>query len=97
MEFFQSDATEGVPIPGPYYIYNYFTSMHNIFCIMNYLGFGKINFSMILIKYQQVHVNTTTIFISMMADINSKDLPPRQYIAMGHSVRLSISFTLKEG
>ena len=61
MEFLQNNAITGVPRLGPYYIYNYFPNAHHIFCIINYLRFGKITFSMILIKYQLVHVNTTTI------------------------------------
>ena len=61
MEFFQNNAIAGVPTPGPYYIYNYFSNTHPIFCIINYLRFGKITFSMILIKYELVHVNTTTV------------------------------------
>ena len=61
MEFFQNNAIAGVPTPGPYYIYNYFSNTHPIFCIINYLRFGKITFSMILIKYQLVLVETTTI------------------------------------
>ena len=59
--FFQNNAIAGVPRPGPYYIHNYFSNAHPIFCIINYLRFDKITFSMILIKYQLVHVNTTTI------------------------------------
>ena len=61
MEFFQNNAIAGVPRPGPYYVYNYFSNTHPIFFIINYLRFGKITFSMILFKYQLVHVNTTTI------------------------------------
>ena len=61
MEFFQNNAIVGVPRPGPYYIYNYFSKSHPIFCIINYLKFDKITFSMILIKYQLVLVETTTI------------------------------------
>ena len=48
-------------MPWPYYIYNYFSNAHPIFYIINYLRFGKITFSMILIKYQLVLVETTTI------------------------------------
>ena len=62
MDFFQNNAIVGVPRYGPYYIYNYFSNTHLIFCIINYLRFGQITFSMILIKYQLVHVNTTKIF-----------------------------------
>ena len=54
MEFFQNNAIVGVPTPGPYYIYNYFSHAHPIFCIINYLRFGTMTFSMILIKYQLV-------------------------------------------
>ena len=54
MEFFQNNTIAGVPRPRPYYIYNYFSHAHPIFYIMNYLRFGKITFSMILIKYQLV-------------------------------------------
>ena len=61
MAFFQNNAIVGVPKSGPYCIYNYFSNAHPIFCIINYLSFGKITFRMILIKYQLVHVNTTTI------------------------------------
>ena len=61
MDFFQNNAIVGVPRPGPYYIYNYFSNAHPIFCIIYNLKFDKITFSMILIKYQLVHVNTTTI------------------------------------
>ena len=61
MEFFQNNAIAGVPRPGPYYIYNYFSNAHPIFCIINYLRFDKITFSMILIKYQLVLVETTAI------------------------------------
>ena len=39
-------------MPGPYYIYNYFSDTHQIFYKINYLNFDKITFSMILIKYQ---------------------------------------------
>ena len=42
MEFFQNNAIVGVPTPGPYYIYNYFSNTHPIFCIINYLRFDKI-------------------------------------------------------
>ena len=52
MEFFQNNAIAGVPTPGPYYIYNYFSNEHPIFYVMNYLNCDKITFSMILIKYQ---------------------------------------------
>ena len=61
MEFFQNNAIAGVPRTEPYYTYNYFSNAHHIFCIINYLRFDKITFSMILFKYQLVHVNTTTI------------------------------------
>ena len=61
MEFFQNNAIAGVPRPGPNYIYNYFSNAHPIFCIINYLRFDKITFSMILIKYQLVLVETTAI------------------------------------
>ena len=61
MEFFQNNTIAGVPRSGPYYIYNYFSSTHPIFCIINYLRFGKITFRMILIKYQLDLVETTTI------------------------------------
>ena len=36
MEFFQNNAIVGVPTPGPYYIYNYFSHTHIIFYIINY-------------------------------------------------------------
>ena len=49
---FQNNAIAGVPRPGPYYIYNYFSHTHPIFYIINYLSFDKITFSMIFIKYQ---------------------------------------------
>ena len=52
MEFFQNNAIGGVPNPGPYYIYNYFSHAHPIFYVINYSSFDKITFSMILIKYQ---------------------------------------------
>ena len=61
MDFFQNNAITGVSRAGPYYIYYYFLNAHPIFCIINYLRFGKITFSMILIKYQLVLVETTTI------------------------------------
>ena len=61
MDFFQNNAIVGVPRSGSYYIYTYFSNTHHIFYIINYLRFDKITFSMILIKYQLVHVNTTTI------------------------------------
>ena len=61
MDFFQNNAMAGVPRPGPYYIYNYFSNACPIFCIINHLRFDKITFSMILIKYQLVLVETTTI------------------------------------
>ena len=48
MEFFQNNAIAGVPRPGPYYICNFFSHAHLIFCIINYLRFDKITFSMIL-------------------------------------------------
>ena len=41
MEFFQNNAIVEVHMPGPYYIYNYFSNAHHIFCIINYLRFGK--------------------------------------------------------
>ena len=50
--FFKNNAIAGVPCPVPYYIYNYFLHAHPIFHVINYLTFDKINFSMILIKYQ---------------------------------------------
>ena len=49
MEFFQNNATVGVPRPGSYYIYNYFSHTQPIFYIINYLSFDKIILSMILI------------------------------------------------
>ena len=52
MEFSQNNAIVGVPRPGPYYIYNYFSDAHPIFYVKNYLSFDKTTFSMILIKYQ---------------------------------------------
>ena len=61
MEFFQNNAIAGVPRAGSYYIYNYFSNTHPTFYIINYLRFGKITFSMILIKYQLDLVETTTI------------------------------------
>ena len=61
MEFFQNNAIVGVPRPGPYHVYNYFPNAHPVFCITNYLRFDKITFSVILIKYQLVLVETTTI------------------------------------
>ena len=61
MDFFQNNAIAGVPTPGNYYTYNYFSHTHPIFCIINYLRFANIIFSMILIKYQLVLVETTTI------------------------------------
>ena len=42
----------GVTMPGPYYIYNYFSDTHPLFYKMNYLSFDKITFNMILIKYR---------------------------------------------
>ena len=52
MELFQNNAIAGVPKPGSYYIYDYFSHMHIlIFYVKNYLSFDKITFSMILIKY----------------------------------------------
>ena len=61
MEFLQNNAIAGVPGPGPYYIYNYFSHADHIFYIVNYLRFDKITFSMILIKYQLDLFETTTI------------------------------------
>ena len=61
MEYFQNNAIAGIPRSGPYYIYNYFPNVDPIFCIINYLRFDQITFSMILIKYQLVLVETTTI------------------------------------
>ena len=61
MEFFQNNAIARVPTPGPYYILKYFPNAHSIFCIIHYLRFDIITFSMILIKYQLVLVETTTI------------------------------------
>ena len=52
MEFSQNNAIAEVPMPGPYYIYNYFFHAHPNFYVINYLSFDKITFSMILIKYQ---------------------------------------------
>ena len=52
MEFFQNNVIVGLPRPGPYCIYNYFSNAHPKFYVINYLGFDKITFSMILIKYQ---------------------------------------------
>ena len=52
MEFSQNNAIAGVPMLGPYYIYNYFSDAHPIFYVKNYLSFDKITFSMTLIKYQ---------------------------------------------
>ena len=87
----------GVPRHGPYYIYYYFSNAHPIFCIIHYLGFSKIIFSMILIKYQLVHVNTTTIlYLYHGQTLAMNDFQTRQYITMGHSVRLSPLFPLKE-
>ena len=48
MEFFQNNAIAGVPSPGPYYIYNYFSNAHPLFYKINYFRFDKITFSMIL-------------------------------------------------
>ena len=52
MEFFQNNAIAGVPNPGSYYIYNYFSDPHPIFYVKHYLSFDKITFSIISIKYQ---------------------------------------------
>ena len=52
MEFIQNNAIAGVPMPGPYYIYNYFLHAHPLFYKRNYLSFDKIKFSMILINSQ---------------------------------------------
>ena len=82
MEFSQNNAIAGVPMPRPYYIYNYFSDTHPIFYVKNYLSFDKITFSMILIKYQL----DLKQFISMVTDINMNDSPPRHYITLGHSV-----------
>ena len=83
MEFSQNNAIAGVPSPGPYYIYNYFSGAHPIFYVKNYLSFDKITFSMILIKYQ---LDLKQFFISMVTDINMNDSLPRHYITLGHSV-----------
>ena len=61
MEFFQNNAIVGVPKPGSYYIYNYFSHAHPLFYIITYLRFDKITCSMILIKYQLDLFETTTI------------------------------------
>ena len=52
MEFIQNNAIAGVPRPGIYHIYNYFSETDPLFYKINYLRFDKITFSMILIKYQ---------------------------------------------
>ena len=97
MEFFQNNAIAGIPMPGPYYIYNYFAHAHPILCIKKYLRFDKITFSMILINISWSSLTPQQYFISMMRDINMNDFLTRQYITMGHSVRFSISFPLREG
>ena len=94
MELIQNNAIEGVPMPGPYYIYNYFSHAHPIFYVKNYLHFDKIIFSMILIKSQ---LDLKQFFISMVTDINMNDSPPRHYLTQGHSVNFSLVFPLKEG
>ena len=71
MELFQNNAIAGVPLPGPYYIHNYFSDAHPIFYIKNYLSFDKIIFSMILIKSQ---LDPKQFFISMVTDINMNTL-----------------------
>ena len=83
MELIQNNVIAGVPTPGPYYIYNYFSHAHPIFYVINYLSFDKITFSMILIKYQ---LDLKQFFISMVTDINMNDFLTRHYITLGHSV-----------
>ena len=61
MELSQNNVIAGVPTPGPYHIFNYFSNAHPIFCIINYLRIDKITFSMILIKSQLVLFETTTL------------------------------------
>ena len=60
MDFFQNNAIAGVPSLG-LTISIIISPTPTIFCIINNLRFDKITFSMIIIKYQLVHVNTTTI------------------------------------
>ena len=79
---------------GPYYIHNYFSHVHPLSYVKNYLSFDKIMFSMILIKSQ---LDLKQFFISMVTDINMKDSPPRQHLTQGHSVNFQLLFPLKEG
>ena len=96
MEFFQNNAIVGVPIPGPYYIYNYFSNAHPIFCIINYSRLDQITVNMILNTSWSM-LTPQQFFMSMMTDIDMNDFPTRQYITMGHSVRLSLLFPFKGG
>ena len=52
---------------------------------------------MFLIKSQLDNENTTVRLHHYDNNINMNDFPTRQYITMGHSVRLSISIPPKEG
>ena len=38
--FFQNNAIAGVPMPGPYYIHNYFSNPDPKLYVINYLSFG---------------------------------------------------------
>ena len=61
MEFFQNNAIVGVPMPGPYYIYNYFSHTHPLFYKINYLRIDKITFRMILLNISWNLFETTKI------------------------------------
>ena len=59
MILIQSKAIVGVPRPGSYFLYNYFSNAHRILNVVIKIENYKIYFSMFLIKSQLVTLNTT--------------------------------------
>ena len=59
MEFILTKAIAGVPRPGTYFMYNYFSNAHQLCQVIIAIKIYKIYFSMFLFKSQRDNVNTT--------------------------------------
>ena len=59
MEFIEFTATVGVPRPGPYFLYIYFSNTNPLIYVIHQFKICKIYFIMILIRTQQDNSNTT--------------------------------------
>ena len=59
MGYIENNVIAGVPKPGPYSLYIYFSDAHPRFCLINEIKIAKIYFIMFLINSQLDNVNTT--------------------------------------